>query len=464
MLDEFVNAIYGGFDVENSIEPAMWQELTKIMNDATAKGLSKGEFSIDHNRSFLDAVKHANEVFAAFKTHAMGKSMASKLLDDNGNLKPFDKWMKDISSISSHHVGSWLKTEYNTAVLRAHNAADWRSFIENKDIMPNLRWMPTTSPDAEAVHRGYWEKKLTLPVEHSFWNKHHPGDRWNCKCSLESTDDPASPDDILDDLPIEPAQRGLENNPGKDGKMFNDTHPYFPKNCNQCSFYKNRGFKNKMKTWFSNHEKDCYNCNFINKELQYKDADFFRKRQYEYQQLKSNPEYRDVQFDKKTGGIKATHIGHITHEGARAERFFEGLTSSDLEKECMNQLFRNGHKVLFCNETLRRRGQQLPALDMELDGKIMDIRSVTGRGWYSNIFVSKNEQLYRYNNREDVTEKSDSLCMYFHDSSLYNEEKMRSSISMFKYRRDNDGNLLSRQLKNVYCVIKGNAKIKKFEI
>lgn len=259
MLDEFVNAIYGGFDVENSIEPTMWRELTKIMNEATAKGLSKGEFSIDHNRGFLDAVKHANEIFAAFKTHAMGKSMASKLIDDNGNLKPFDKWMKDISSISSHHVSSWLKTEYNTAVLRAHNAADWRSFIENKDIMPNLRWMPTTSPDAEAVHRGYWEKKLTLPVEHPFWNKHHPGDRWNCKCSLESTDDPASPDDVIDDLPIEPAQRGLENNPGKDGKIFNDTHPYFAQSCNSCPFFKG----SKIKNWLTNQKKDCFNCKFI---------------------------------------------------------------------------------------------------------------------------------------------------------------------------------------------------------
>lgn len=306
MLDEFVNAIYGGFDVENSIEPTMWQELTKIMNDATAKGLSKGEFSIDHNRGFLDAVKHANEIFAAFKTHAMGKSMASKLLDDNGNLKPFDKWMKDISSISSHHVGSWLKTEYNTAVLRAHNAADWRSFIENKDIMPNLRWMPTTSPDAEAVHRGYWEKKLTLPVEHPFWNKHHPGDRWNCKCSLESTDDPASPDDILDDLPIEPAQRGLENNPGKDGKMFNDTHPYFPKNCNQCSFYKNRGFKNKMKTWFSNHEKDCYNCSFFN------------NKEEEQKRRNSIKEFIEDALNSPWGGKKGVYLGEISNEEVKA--------------------------------------------------------------------------------------------------------------------------------------------------
>ena len=306
MLDEFVNAIYGGFDVENSIEPTMWRELTKIMNDATAKGLSKGEFSIDHNRSFLDAVKHANEVFAAFKTHAMGKSMASKLLDDNGNLKPFDKWMKDISSISSHHVGSWLKTEYNTAVLRAHNAADWRSFIENKDIMPNLRWMPTTSPDAEAVHRGYWEKKLTLPVEHPFWNKHHPGDRWNCKCSLESTDDPASPDDVLDDLPIEPAQRGLENNPGKDGKMFNDTHPYFPKNCNQCSFYKNRGFKNKVKTWFNNHEKDCYNCSFFN------------NKEEEQKRRNSIKEFIENAFGLPWGGKKGVYLGEISNEEVKA--------------------------------------------------------------------------------------------------------------------------------------------------
>ena len=306
MLDEFVNAIYGGFDVENSIEPTMWQELTKIMNEATAKGLSKGEFSIDHNKGFLESVKHANEIFAAFKTHAMGKSMASKLIDDNGKLKPFDKWMKDISSISSHHVGSWLKTEYNTAVLRAHNAADWRSFIENKDIMPNLRWMPTTSPDAEAVHRGYWEKKLTLPVEHPFWNKHHPGDRWNCKCSLESTDDPASPDDILDDLPIEPAQRGLENNPGKDGKMFNDTHPYFPKNCNQCSFYKNRGFKNKVKVWFNNHEKDCYNCSFFN------------NKEEEQKRRNSIKEFIENALSLPWGGKKGVYLGEVSNEEVKA--------------------------------------------------------------------------------------------------------------------------------------------------
>ncbi len=30
--------------------------------------------------------------------------------------------------------------------------------------------------------------------------------------------------------------RGLDNNPGKDAKLFNEKHPYFPRNCSSCPF------------------------------------------------------------------------------------------------------------------------------------------------------------------------------------------------------------------------------------
>ena len=79
------------------------------------------------------------------------------------------------ASISTHHCGAWLRTEYDTAVIQAHNAADWQSFLRNKDVMPNLRWMPTTSPNPESSHEAYWKAKLTLPVDDPFWSKHHPG-------------------------------------------------------------------------------------------------------------------------------------------------------------------------------------------------------------------------------------------------------------------------------------------------
>lgn len=254
----------------------MWREVLRVINSATVEGLSQSS-----NRSlsdnFLAALRHSNEVFAAFKVHQMGSDMAAKLLDSNGHLKPFRQWLNDVSSISTHHCGAWLRTEYDTAVIRAHNAADWQSFLRNKDVMPNLRWMPTTSPNPESSHRKFWEKKLTLPVDDPFWTKHHPGDRWNCKCSLEQTDDPVNRPADLDD-PVDKPQRGLENNPGKDGHTFSDNHPYFPENCRTCEF--NKGFKNKLTTFFRNEsvKKHCFNCEKIDKQIKAANADF-RKRE-----------------------------------------------------------------------------------------------------------------------------------------------------------------------------------------
>ena len=194
----------------------MWREVLRIVNSATVEGLADAGTPPTHEADFYAALRHSNEVFAAFKVHNMGRLMASKLFGADGKLKPFNKWAEEVEPITSHHVGAWLRTEYDTALIRAHNAADWRRFERDKDVMPNLRWMPTTSPTPESSHRAFWERRLTLPVDDPFWNRHHPGDRWNCKCSLEQTDDPATPE-LKGEFDGERPQRGLENNTGRDG-------------------------------------------------------------------------------------------------------------------------------------------------------------------------------------------------------------------------------------------------------
>ena len=134
-------------------------------------------------------------------------------------------------------------------------------FERNRDILPNLRWMPTTSPNPEAEHKRFWEKKLTRPIDDPFWNKHRPGDRWNCKCSLEATDEPIT--DLPDDADEEKPQRGLRGNPAKTGQIFDKSHPYFPKNCASCGFNRKKGtITSRMMGWF-NRDKDCYYCPYI---------------------------------------------------------------------------------------------------------------------------------------------------------------------------------------------------------
>lgn len=226
VLSKTLKAIYEGFNVRDEIQRDAWEETLRLFNEATVEGLSQSRVPAGNEELFYEQLRTNNEVFSAFRTHRLQNDLAAQLIDGKGKLKPFDKWMQDVEGITDHYVKRWLQTEYDTVILRAHQAADWRQFEAEADVFPNVRWMPTTSIDPDIYHKQYWEAKLTLPVGHPFWKRHRPGDRWNCKCGLEQTDAPATDTVIADFEPI-PEVPGLDNNPAGDGKLFSDSHPYY---------------------------------------------------------------------------------------------------------------------------------------------------------------------------------------------------------------------------------------------
>lgn len=226
-LIEGLRAIYDrDIDVRTEIEEHIFNETLRLFNEATAQGLAESQDPAIITDRFLYELRTNNAVFSAFKTHRMQNDIATQLIDPvTGRLKSFDRWRLDIKGMTDHYCIQWLQTEYDTAIIRAHQAADWKHFLEEADVFPNIRWMPTTSITPDPLHQHYWEKKLTLPINHPFWDEHHPGDRWNCKCSLQQTDDPVNAEALDGYTPPLPMP-GLDNNPAKDGKLFSDTHPY----------------------------------------------------------------------------------------------------------------------------------------------------------------------------------------------------------------------------------------------
>lgn len=217
MLNIYSKDFHPATDIEINLFGGIWNK----MNEAVKKGFAESK-ATDPDDDFRAAILRNNAVFSAFKVHRLQNDMARLLLDSNGNLKPFEQWRSEVLPIASHQCGAWLRTEYDTAILRAHLAADWQQFEREKDVLPNLRWMPSTSVHPGEDHRVFWN--TVRPVDDPFWNEHRPGDRWNCKCGLSSTDDPVTPVPGSGDG-YKP-QPGLENNPGKDAKLFSDNHPY----------------------------------------------------------------------------------------------------------------------------------------------------------------------------------------------------------------------------------------------
>ncbi len=360
MLEGFLRKIYDGFDTSKEIEPSAWREVLRIINSGAVQGFTESNYPPTHDESFLRSIRHSNEVFSAFKVHAMATKMADRLIGEDGKLRSYEEWRKAVAPIASHHVGSWLRTEYDTAVIRAHQAADWREFEHNKDIFPNLEWMPTTSPSPEVGHAAFWGKPVILPVDDPFWKEHRPGDRWNCKCSLEPTDTTVQ---RLDDeelaeaaKPEHRAQRGLEGDPARKG-LITDKHPYYPESCAKCPFYASKGVKGWVRRHFSNRTKDCHSCPYVDKAV------IKAKLEEQYPTDKWEHSYIDA-----SGGYIVTEHERI----AESQVSKQELGVYRKEQDMARDLAKQGHKIVHLAEHNRPVGDRYDTL---FDGVKADFKS-----------------------------------------------------------------------------------------
>jgi hypothetical protein len=229
VLTDVMNSIYHQEVGAGKMSTALYRETRRIFEKAAAEGMSKSNNpNVVRDTDFMTKYGHSIEVFSAFRAHAFGKQMAQELKDKEGNLRSYKDWNEATKSIQSHFNQNWLQTEYNTAVLRSEQAAAWQQFGEDKDVMPNLKWMPTSSATPREDHAVFWQQGLTLPVDDSFWDSHYPADEWNCKCWLEQTDSAATKKSEMPGKGEMPSPApGLTSNPGKQAEVFSPDHPYF---------------------------------------------------------------------------------------------------------------------------------------------------------------------------------------------------------------------------------------------
>lgn len=317
----------------------------------------------------------------------------------------------------------WQAAEYNTAVARTRTAKQYHDFTSDpisNELYPNIKWLPSRSASPREAHRVFWNR--VWAKNDPFWNSNTPGSLWNCKCDWEETDEPVTNGNPNGTM----SAKGLEGNPAMTGKVFTDDCPYVKK-----------GGKAVKDFWepIEQHH---------NEYLKYlKDAD-----------------YHDVDFNWN-GGMKATHNGHIVHSAKKEEKFFkEQLTSTQLEQECQDVLFRLGHKAILRDESQKDAYEnQLPSLDLQLDDKIMDIRSITTENCGSAL-LSKNKQLGNVKYKTGI--KSDSICLYFHDATLFSENKLLNDIKWFKEKLNEYGS--KQRIEKIHVVIKDTKEILFYEI
>lgn len=201
---------------------------------------------------------------------------------------------------------------------------------------------------------------------------------------------------------------------------------------------------------------ECQACKALqllwNKQQQAKRQEAERRaaNRREYKRLKNDTNYTDVKFDEASGGVKATHKNHKTHPNDNITYFHDNLTGDQLEKMFMDKAFALGHSVVFKAES-----DGITDLDMFLDGKLMDLVSVTVNSQhFRNQLNRKNGQLKEYNALHN--EANQSVCMYFHDPTYYTYEKVELGIEKLK-------ELTEVEIKTVYILPNDGSDIVKLD-
>ena len=193
----------------------------------------------------LDAVsvqrlKESDYVFSGIKVfHELNEAFPS-LLDGEGNLKPFERFLNDVQKVHESYNVNYLRTEYNFARASALMAARWKRFEQDGDRYL-LQYRTTGDGRVRRTHRML--HNITLPVTSPFWDKYFPPNGWNCRCTVVQVRKgkyPVSDEREAMNLGSQATagkyQEMFMFNPGKRMATFPAYNAYTVRKCNACEW------------------------------------------------------------------------------------------------------------------------------------------------------------------------------------------------------------------------------------
>ena len=189
-----------------------------------------------------ERLTRSNYIFSGIKTfHELNEAFPS-MLDENGNKKPFERFLNDVQKINDTYNANYLHAEYNFVQASATMAAKWEQFSEDGDRY-YLQYRTAKDDKVRPEHAAL--DGVTLPMSDSFWETYYPPNGWNCRCTVVQVRKQKYPATEHSEAMSrgEEAMNGeryniFRFNSGKQGKTMPDYNPYTIKRCNDCDVAK----------------------------------------------------------------------------------------------------------------------------------------------------------------------------------------------------------------------------------
>ena len=212
-------------------------EMEKFI-DLHARALDNSFAFTEMSSTMRERLQESDWMFSGMKTfHELNEAFPS-LVDENGNRKPFERFLNDVQKIDSTYNRNWLNSEYNFAQASAEMAAKWERYAEDGDEY-YLQYRTAGDDHVRPEHAEL--NGITLPASDSFWDTYYPPNGWNCRCNvvqvLRSRNTATDHEQAMDRGKNATArdEKGMFRfNPGKQQRTFPAYNPYTISRCVTC--------------------------------------------------------------------------------------------------------------------------------------------------------------------------------------------------------------------------------------
>lgn len=231
------------FDAKDLAEGSpheLMSAINRTLQHALSQGIKQSGVSMQVPHALKKTLKNNIFVFSGLKTYHQLKQATSLLRDEQGNLKPWNSFRKDVLSLHDTYNEQHLQAEYNFAASTAQMAARWADFEHNAERY-HLQFRTSADEKVRASHQAL--HNTTLPHTDPFWRHYVPPLDWNCRCTVVQV--------LKDQYPISDSKQAIAKameattridkdghnraamfrfNPAIDKVIFPPQHPYFKVN------------------------------------------------------------------------------------------------------------------------------------------------------------------------------------------------------------------------------------------
>lgn len=226
MKEVHLQNIYLGIINRQKLDAQMYAITVSYFMDAVRKGYGGLKDEFTYGSGLADTAASLESSIYRFSA-AKQYQEVSALSKMAYNAATFQEFNEAAGVLFDEFNVNYLRTEWSTAVQQAQNARDWVDLTDN-DFIKYLRYYTEKDGNVRPEHKAL--DGITLPKDDPFWSNYYPANGWNCRCFIEGVEVGRKTNLKKRDIPewgsnAMPAE--FKYNPGKDGLVFSDKHPYY---------------------------------------------------------------------------------------------------------------------------------------------------------------------------------------------------------------------------------------------